>query len=427
MNLTLTPITRWGLGLVGLLAVVILLRLGEAFFVPPVIALLLAAVLWPGAGWLNRRLGLPWGLSCMTVLTGLILLNLVVTFGFSASIFRMLQGFPSNPQGEQEIYNKIREKVELISPFPIADEDPYWPKNVNDSQAFKYVQDTIQKNITTLLWGVGYYGNNWIWHWVLIMFILLFLLLEGRMLTRRAVEIVGPSAEVQSKAGAALSDMAHQVRSFILWRTIVNVILGGAVGLFYYSLGLREWFTWALLTMVLCYVPYLGPIAAGVPPVLDAFFNLSSPLYALLVLIVYILVITLEGYVIVPVVMGRSMEMNATTVMLACLFWELVWGLPGLFLAMPLMAAIKAVCYHVDELRPWANLMSISGSEPPKPPPDIVDHDVTIRETVDSIQAAIAKPAERIPEESKPLHTLLVPAALFGMLLFVSVLLFLVK
>jgi predicted PurR-regulated permease PerM len=405
MNLTLTPIMRWGLGIVGVLAVVILLRLGEAFFVPPVIALLLAAVLWPGAAWLHRRLGLPWGFSCMTVLTGLILLNLVVTFGFSASLFRMLQGFPNDPQGQaqQELYTKIRTKVEMMSPFPIADDDPYWPKNVGDSQAFKYVQETIQKNITTLLWGAGYYGNNWIWHWVLIMFILLFLLLEGRMLSRRAVEIVGPSKEVQAKAGAALADMAHQVRSFIVWRTVVNVVLGGAVGLFYYSLGLREWFTWALLTMVLCYVPYLGPIAAGIPPVLDAFLNLDRPIYALLVLAVYILVITLEGYVIVPVVMGRSMEMNATTVMLACLFWELVWGLPGLFLAMPLMAAIKAVCYHIDELRPWANLMSISEAEEPKPPPDIVDNDVTLRgEAIESIQAKVSKPTERIPEESKP-------------------------
>jgi AI-2 transport protein TqsA len=58
------------------------------------------------------------------------------------------------------------------------------------------------------------------------------------------------------------------------------------------------------------------------------------------------------------VVMGRSMELNATTVMLACLFWERIWGLPGLFLAMPLMAAVKAICYNVPDWQPWANLMS---------------------------------------------------------------------
>ena len=54
---------------------------------------------------------------------------------------------------------------------------------------------------------------------------------------------------------------------------------------------------------------------------------------------------------------------GATTVILACLFWELVWGLPGLFLAMPLMAGVKAICAHVPGWRPWANLMGTEKAE----------------------------------------------------------------
>jgi predicted PurR-regulated permease PerM len=404
ISLNINPVFRWGIGIIGVLAVVIMLRLGEAFFIPPVIALLLAALLWPGVNWLHQRLGLPWSIACLAALTGLILLNLVVTLGFSASIFRLLQTMPSNSegQGRQAIYSKIREKVVLMSPFPIEPDDLYWPEDVDKSQAFKYVQDTLQNNLTHVLWGVGYYGNNWIWHWVLIMFFLLFFLMEGRMLTRRAVELMGPSLEVQTKAGTALADMAHQVRSFLLWRTLVNIILGGAVGIFYYALGLHEWFTWALLTAVLCYVPYLGPIVAGIPPVIDAFISCPSPWYALIVLGVYIAMITVEGYVIVPVVMGRSMEMNATTVMLACLFWELVWGLPGLFMAMPLMAAIKAICYHMEELRPWANLMSTSEAEVPVKPPGL-DHELPIQEPAESTVGSV--PISKQPDgvaEPKP-------------------------
>src|SRR5439155_19085512 len=101
------------------------------------------------------------------------------------------------------------------------------------------------------------------------------------------------------------------------------------------------------------------PIIAGVPPLLDAFVFVS-PLMALGVLAFYTAIITLEGYVIVPVVMGRHLDLNATTVMLACLFWELVWGTPGLFLAMPLMAGLKAVCMNVPGWRKWANLMGTS-------------------------------------------------------------------
>jgi AI-2 transport protein TqsA len=73
-------------------------------------------------------------------------------------------------------------------------------------------------------------------------------------------------------------------------------------------------------------------------------------------------VVTVEGYLIVPLVMGRSMDQNATTVMIACLFWDLVWGFPGLFLAMPIMAGIRAVCLHTPGLRAWAYLMSTERS-----------------------------------------------------------------
>jgi predicted PurR-regulated permease PerM len=116
------------------------------------------------------------------------------------------------------------------------------------------------------------------------------------------------------------------------------------------------------LTAILNYIPYLGPIVAGIPPVLDAFVHVG-PLPAVGVIVFFTAVVTLEGYLIVPLVMGRNMDLNATTVMLACLFWDLVWGTPGLFLAMPLMAAIKAVCEHVPGWKPWANLMSARESD----------------------------------------------------------------
>ena len=65
--------------------------------------------------------------------------------------------------------------------------------------------------------------------------------------------------------------------------------------------------------------------------------------------------------------MGRSMDLNATTVLLACLYWSVVWGpAAGFFLAMPLMAAVKAVCIHVDAWKAWGELMS-SDEEPQEP------------------------------------------------------------
>jgi hypothetical protein len=76
--------------------------------------------------------------------------------------------------------------------------------------------------------------------------------------------------------------------------------------------------------------------------------------------------------------MGRPMQLNATTVLLACLFWHLVWGTPGLFLAMPLMAAVKAICANVPGWEAWANLMSTREPERtasgPLPPVSLVPY-----------------------------------------------------
>src|SRR5262249_2638781 len=158
-------------------------------------------------------------------------------------------------------------------------------------------------------------------------------LMEGRMLTRRVVEIFGPSAEVQSKVVQVLVEMSKAISSFLKWRTIINIFLAAVVGAVYQFLGLKQAWTWALLTGVLCYIPDLWPIVAGAPPLLDALINCPSAWYALVVLGFYTAVIIIEGYFIVPLLMGRHMDLNATTVMLACLFWDLVWGIPGLFLA----------------------------------------------------------------------------------------------
>ena len=214
---------------------------------------------------------------------------------------------------------------------------------MNRSSVFAYAKKTFEgEYVTQELINLGKLGITWLWQSVLIIFILLFLLLEGEMIARRIKEIFGANRVTQSEVTAVLAEMAVSVRAYLVWRTIVNCGLGLFLGVIYHTLGLRQPWTWALITALFCYVPYLGTILAGIPPVLDAFIY-CSPWHALFVILLYTAVVTFEGYIIVPVVMGRSMDLNATTVMIACLFWDLAWGLPGLFLAMPLMAGLRGL------------------------------------------------------------------------------------
>jgi predicted PurR-regulated permease PerM len=283
------------------------------------------------------------------------------------AIPKMLQTLPRADDTKQQLdlYKTFRARLEKISPVELDDSMlPRDPKETDEIRAFHYITESLEKSVPQVLISIARYGSNYLWQWILIMFILFFMLLEGRMLIRRVVEIFGPSPEVQTKARQVLSDMARQVRTYLVWRTIINIGVALFVGMVYRWAHLSQAWTWAVVTAVLFYIPYLGPIIAGIPPVLDAFISNEHPMVAVGIILFYLVVTIFEGYVIFPIVMGRNMEINATTVMLACLFWELVWGIVGLFLAMPLMAGIKAICYHVPGWRPWANLMSITELEP---------------------------------------------------------------
>jgi predicted PurR-regulated permease PerM len=361
-NFNLHSATRLGLNVFLLMAGVVALRLAESVIIPLLIALLLASVLGPAAVWLHQVLKIRWSLACLIVIFGLLLFNGLLTLVFVLSASRLAQQLPS-PRDEEQIirvYLKVREKVESISPVPI-DEDlfPANPKGASDVRFFTYLTEAAPGITQQVARSLG----SWLWQGILIIFILLFVLLEGRMLTRRVVAIFGPSPEVQAKAGEVLSAMAVQVRTYLVWRTLINFGLAFVMGLIYWMLGLSQGWSWAILLGILNYIPYLGPLVAGVPPFIDAFFS-ASPVGAVIVTIFYMTLILLEGYLVVPLVMGRSMDLNATTVMLACLFWELVWGTTGLFLAMPIMAGIKAMLYHIPEGRAWADLMSTSDEEP---------------------------------------------------------------
>lgn len=360
----LNTASRIGLNVLLLLAGVVALRLGESVIVPMLIALLLATVLGPAASWLHHSLKIRWGLACIVVVVALILANALIITVFSSSLVRLVNQL-SDQREMLKVYEKFRDKLEKNAPFELDEVLlPKKPETVNEIGVFRYVAESAP----VIMREGAKLTANWTWELIVILFITFFVLLEGRMLARRAAAIFGPSTEVQAKVTEVLLEMARQVRNYLVWRTIINLGLAAIMGVVYQSAGLQQAWTWAILLLILNYIPYFGPVLASVPPFLDALIFSEHPAAAIFVFVAFWVVIVIEGYLVVPVLMGRNMDLNATTVMLACLFWELVWpGMTGLFLAMPIMAGIKAILYNVPEWQPWAILMSSAEHRDPDP------------------------------------------------------------
>ncbi|MBI2804622.1 MAG: AI-2E family transporter [Planctomycetes bacterium] len=360
----LTTAGRIGISIGLLLAGVIALRLAEAVVVPLLVALLLATVLGPAAAWLQEKTKIQWSAACVVVILTLVLFNLLIFFVFSGSVLRVVTRM-SDEAKIIDTYKKLRNNLEKVSPVPLDEESfPRNPVAIREIQVFQYLNTWAP----SILREISMYSANWAWQVILILFTTFFVLLEGKMLARRFAAIFGPSPEVQAKATEVLLEMAMQVRTYLVWRTIVNLGLAVVMGVIFQMFGLSQAWTWAILLAILNYIPYFGPVLAAVPPFLDAFISTEHPAVPIVIMILYWVVILVEGWLIVPLLMGRNMDLNATTVMLACLFWPLVWGPTGLFLAMPIMAGIKAVLHHVPGWRVWADLMSSTDFKDDEPP-----------------------------------------------------------
>lgn len=386
------PETRWGLNFLALFGVIIALAMGKPLIMPLIVALMLAAVFYPLVEILRIRWWLPRGVAAIVVMIGLIL---GMTLGIIWIVVSIQNGFQelSTPDGRLVYYKKLHNRVaedlssnlaEQLFPLQPPKSEPEKPVDVKDADSKEIMgphlppaelvvdkphvidpnqslifgwlnkQFSMEGNmLPTLIFSTFEVSMITL----IVLFLMLFLWMDGEMLAARLAEVFGPRTGPYFTATyRALEEMAKQVRSYIVWRTAINLAITLILGVVYSMMGLKQPWTCAIFAGVMGYIPYIGHVAGCIPAIFDGFVN-ANLIIVLWILIVYGVLLLIEGYVIFPLVVGRHMEMNATTVILACLFWQLVWGNIGLFLAMPLTAGIKAICANVTMLRPWANLM----------------------------------------------------------------------
>lgn len=139
MNLNLTTATRYGLNVLALLGVAVSLWLGRSIFIPLTIAVLLAAILYPAARTLHNRLLLPWFLSCLSIILGLVAVILVIFFSFAASIPKLLEDLPkpNDVASQRKFYERVASQVKRAIPF---DASEVLPDNPDQSAFFQYVR-----------------------------------------------------------------------------------------------------------------------------------------------------------------------------------------------------------------------------------------------------------------------------------------------
>jgi predicted PurR-regulated permease PerM len=104
-------------------------------------------------------------------------------------------------------------------------------------------------------------------------------------------------------------------------------------------------------------IPFIGGILSVVLPMVVAFASKSSPVSALLVLLTYIVIQFIDNHYIVPKIVASKVKINALISVIVVLVGGALWGVPGMFLSIPLTAILKVICDHIEPLKPWGFLL----------------------------------------------------------------------
>ena len=346
----------------AVLGVVAALYFLKPILVPIALALLLASMLSPITGLVRRVLPVS--------ATGAALLLFIVTvmlglYGAALTAESLIQAADSLPRDVERLSGRLSGQISNL-----VRDHPYLGHILPDPGTIDVLGDANRNLlISKLRYGLPDL-MSWIVQGFIVLVLVLFLLAESPMLSRKTIHFFARSAKDARAAEATLRSLNHQIRTFLLARTLINVGVGGVVALALGAIGVKFAVALGVVACLTNFVPYVGQVIGGAVPTLVTLAQFESIGGALLVASIYSAVVLIEGYIITPYVLGRSLDLNGTVILVACLFWGYLWGLIGLVLAMPITACVKLVFQAVPDLHRWAELMSLDWTSPaPEPPP----------------------------------------------------------
>jgi Predicted permease len=192
---------------------------------------------------------------------------------------------------------------------------------------------------------------------VLSVILLYFLLVHDQVFIAKLVKLLPTLSDKKTAVGIA-HDIESHVSRYLFTITAINACLGLAVGTAVGLLGLRNPVMWGVMVALLNFVPYLGALTGIVCMTIGAVLSFDSLGYALIFPAVYLALGTLEGSFITPWVMGRALTLNPVMILLSLTFWGWMWGIVGIILAVPILAAFKIFCGYIKPMEPLAEFLS---------------------------------------------------------------------
>lgn len=155
-----------------------------------------------------------------------------------------------------------------------------------------------------------------------------------------------------------LAEMNKKTGTYITTKTMVSLLTGLTVFGLCWGFGVDFALFWALLAFLLNYIPVVGAIIASLPPILLAIIQLNSWFVIGFFTFAMIVSSVALGQIIEPKMMGNRLAIKPIAILFGLVFWGLLWGIPGMFLATPLMVLLRILASHFNFSRSFERLLA---------------------------------------------------------------------
>ena len=146
--------------------------------------------------------------------------------------------------------------------------------------------------------------------------------------------------------------------SYLKAKVLSSLVLAVPIGVTLSIFGVRFALLWAVLTFVCNFIPYIGSVVAYSLPVGFAFLQLEIGIEPVAVAVLLLGCHIGSASIVEPMILGRAVGLSPLVILAALSVWGILWGLPGMFLAVPLTVVAVIILDHLEVTRPLARLLA---------------------------------------------------------------------
>jgi len=331
--------------LVSLVVIGYLVILGKSLLSPLIFSCLFSILLLPLASFLENRLHLRRGLA--SLLAVLLLLVFVSTIVYVVGV-QMSDLASDWPQFKTQLDSSIADIQHWIAV----------KFHINVHKQLTFVKSATSKVLDsgTAVLGVTIISLSSFLLFLVFTFIYtLFLLIYRRLIMQFLISVF---LEENSLVVHDIIEQVQQIlRKYIVGLLIEMCIVSVFVCLAFWVLGIKYAILLGLITGLFNIIPYIGIFTAMLTSVLITFATAAFTGKLLLVIGVLVVTHLVDSNILLPVIVGSKVKINPLITVLGVVLGEMIWGISGMFLSIPVIAVLKIIFDRVESLKPWGLLL----------------------------------------------------------------------